>query len=211
MNGTQASNGAGDVRAVATKGMRAPFFQKNRRAVGSQLTEHMKEFFRKIWAGRSALPEDEPGMEVIAPLAQFVDDVDPDVGMLERIEASLDAVDHARIVKRNRSYQRRVPPLVAFGLGVVLTGVCTWALYTWTTPDRQAIFAKPSGDTVFLPMGAVTLHGPALRGFVRAKCEGQTHFFIAMYAADTDPASKETAQGTSLMYDGEKILMECIF
>ena len=75
----------------------------------------------------------------------------------------------------------------------------------------QEIIARPGANAEWVPLGAVTLHGPALRAFVRGKCKGHTHFFITMHgqtrgAAD-DPASAEVP----LMGAEEKILMECIF
>ncbi|WP_370399911.1 hypothetical protein [Sulfitobacter sp. JB4-11] len=149
---------------------------------------------------------DEIDLDDIAPLIQMVEPADPDQDLFTRIERSIDA-DMASVPTRKRG--RVVTPkivIATFLAGLVLGLSCTSLLQS-----RQRVVTQTGLESPWIPLGAVTLHGSALRGFVRAKCEGQTHFFITMHGFHSEKNRKQDIDAPLLMEKEEKIRMECIF
>jgi hypothetical protein len=103
---------------------------------------------------------------------------------------------------------RRWPAFIC--LLVIVAAISGTLGYT-AGPDRQRIVARPAASADWVHLGAVSLHGTALRAFVRGKCNGHTHFYISMYGVSVGEAGPTQGQGEALAQEGEKILMECIF
>ena len=143
---------------------------------------------------------------MLAPLVHLVDEVEPDPDLFARIEAQLDA-DPPPPLPRSRPLRRRWIAAVLCAAGVA-GGLGALAYFG---ADRQQIVARPADDAAWVPLGAVTLHGPALRAFVRGKCDGHTHFFITMHGVRAAPDGQIPHTGQALSAPQEKILMECIF
>lgn len=137
-----------------------------------------------------------PDVEAAAPLVHLLDEAEPAPDLFARIEARIDRETPA-------------PPSRAGKVAVAafVGGAAMGALVFYVAQDRQSIVARPTTDAAWVPLGTVTLHGSGLRAFVRAKCKGHTHFFIAMHG----PADTEDGAEIPLMGGGEKIRMECIF
>lgn len=137
-------------------------------------------------------------------LSQLVDHADPDPDLLNRIEARIDAdMPKAPAPPRPRRWSY-------VGL-LMVVAICSAAMGYLAGPGQQEISARPSADATWIPLGSVQLRGPALRAFVRSKCQGHTHFFITMHGLTVEPGQQIEGPGKSLSQAGEKILMECIF
>lgn len=135
-------------------------------------------------------------------LTQLLEEEEPAPDLFARIEAAIDAEER----------QARAPQMrerLGLTVAALLAGAAVAALILLTTaPDRQAVVARPGDGAAWVPLGAVTLHGPALRAFVRARCDGHSHFFITIEAgASPDQAPQP---GEPLQDGGEKVLMDCI-
>lgn len=126
-----------------------------------------------------------------------MDEAEPAPDLFLQIEARLDRPSLRRDGRRRW-----------IGIAIFLLGLAVGVLCTHGALDRQEIVAQPSAQSDWVPLGSVTLHGPGLRGFVRAKCRGHTHFLITMHGHD--PGATD-AESVPLMGAEEKILMECIF
>ena len=152
---------------------------------------------------RSADWDRTPGAAI---LTQLVDPAEPDADLLAQIEARIDRETPPATVTSSKWLCRG-----KLGLGILLVAAVSAFLGSLAGPDRQQIVARPSPTAEWVPLGAVTLHGSALRAFVRGKCKGHTHFYISMHGVSVTESGPNSASGTILMQDGEKILMECIF
>ena len=144
---------------------------------------------------------DVPSMRALARLA---DEVEPDADLFAKIEARIDA-EEARQPRRQRFARiRQIALLLGFALSAAFAG-------SQIGPERQHITARPSATADWVPLGSVTLHGPALQAFVRSKCAGHTHFYITMHGVTLETPGASPGSGTALAAPDEKILMECIF
>ena len=140
----------------------------------------------------------------VAALPHLVQTAEPDPDLFSRIEARIDAASPVRSVQPAIGRRR------AAMAGLLTTvAIISAALGYFAGPDRQRIVARPAATADWVPLGSVSLHGPALRAFVRGKCRGHTHFYILMYGASVSGTGP--GPGTPLAENGEKILMECIF
>lgn len=158
----------------------------------------MKKLLHRLRATLRPSRTSRPDVDAAAPLVHLLKAADPAPDLLTRIEAQIDQPDRTRKDKRKNSVI-----IASFAAGLV-----TGAAVLFVAQDRQEIVARPSTDASWVPLGSVTLRGAGLRGFVRAKCEGHTHFLITMHGhAPTD----DHDEVVPLMSAGEKILMECIF
>ena len=194
-NGTRAYE-LGDVTETETQESRHPYVQVHphlsREWFGMiSLLHHLHAILRPSRTSR-------PDVDVAAPLVHLLKDAEPAPDLLSRIEAEIDEPGRACTDK-----QKSGVIIAAFAAGLIAGSAVMFA-----AQDRQAIVARPSADASWVPLGSVTLHGSGLRGFVRAKCNGHTHFLITMHGhAPADDDDK----AVPLMGSGEKILMECIF
>ncbi len=160
----------------------------------------MKTLFRHVFSAMRSLNKRDPDVQAAAPLVHLLDEAEPAPDMFAQIEARID--------------NARQPRTVATNLFVVLAFICGLAVggsVLYLGQDRQRIVARPAPDASWVPLGSVTLQGAGLRGFVRAKCRGHTHFFITMHGHTPPDRDSGTALAVPLMESGEKILMECIF
>ncbi len=130
----------------------------------------------------------------------LLQEAEPAPDMLALIEARIDG--EPRI-------SRRAP--VGVVVFVFLCGLAMGGLAVVIGQDRQSIVARTSAGAPWVPLGTVTLHGSGLRGFVEAKCDGNTHFFITMHGRGVADEPDETPVDFPLMREDEKIRMECIF
>ncbi|MEL7132233.1 MAG: hypothetical protein AAGK77_07465 [Pseudomonadota bacterium] len=158
----------------------------------------MKTLFHRLRFALRSSRNVCPDVDAAAPLTQLLEDAVPEPDLFARIEARLDGRSRRRINPHGGG-----PVAAVFFAGLVLGAAAMFALQ-----DKQEIVARPTADASWVPLGSVTLRGAGLRGFVRAKCEGHTHFLITMHGhAPTD----DDDEAMPLMGADEKILMECIF
>ena len=155
----------------------------------------MKKVLHRLRAALRSTRRGQPDVEGVTPLVHLLEDAQPDPNLFMQIEARLDAPP-APILHRGHV-------VVALVAGLVIGGSAMFVVQ-----DRQSIVARPQADASWVPLGSVTLHGSGLRGFVRAKCDGYTHFLITMHGHS--PTDDPTV-AKPLMDPEEKILMECIF
>lgn len=160
----------------------------------------MKIPFLSALAALRPMRRQRPDIEAAAPLINLLDEAEPAPDLFARIEERLG--DAPRPANRM--------PLGRIGF-VFLCGLLAGGLAVFTLQERQSIFLRTSADGPWLPLGAVTLHGSALRGFMRAECQGYTHFFIAMHGHPPADQSDQTPADVPLTGEEEKIRMECIF
>ncbi|MEO1554868.1 MAG: hypothetical protein AAFS01_00435 [Pseudomonadota bacterium] len=160
----------------------------------------MKSVIHRAYAALLRRKHSDPDVEAATPLVHLLDDAEPAPDMFARIEARIDAGSEQSALIRYR------PVVVAF-----LLGLSAGALALHFGLDRQIIVARPTADAAWVPLGSVTLHGKGLRGFVRAKCHGHTHFFITMHGHSSTDSTNGQTNEVPLMARDEKILMECIF
>ncbi|WP_147114726.1 hypothetical protein [Tateyamaria sp. syn59] len=158
----------------------------------------MKKLLHRLRAILRPARTSRPDVDAAAPLVHLLKDAEPAPDLLARIEAQIDQPDYPR-----KDLKKSGVIIAAFAAGLV-----AGAAVVFVAQDRQEIVARPSADASWVPLGSVTLRGAGLRGFVRAKCEGHTHFLITMHGhAPTD----DHDEAVPLMGADEKILMECIF
>ncbi|MEM9638721.1 MAG: hypothetical protein AAGA94_13820 [Pseudomonadota bacterium] len=146
-----------------------------------------------------------PDAPELAPLTHLLEAAEPDPDLLSRIETRIDAPPRPPV---ERMQILRLWPFA--GLLLVIAMLSAFAGHL-LAPDRQTIAARPGSTAEWVPLGTVTLHGPALRAFVRSKCQGYTHFYITMHGVSAADPVPIATPGTPLARAGEKILMECIF
>lgn len=165
----------------------------------------MKDLFR--WFRRNRVEHREKiDLDSIAPLVHMVEPAEPDADLLSRIEHVIGAQAGVAPKKSNSSPLGRKTLIGTFITGMLI-GLSGAAL----VPARQDIVAQTGAASPWIPLGSVTLHGSALRSFVRAKCEGQTHFFITMHGFHSEKDHSLETAAPLLMEKEEKIRMECIF
>ncbi|MGV6848192.1 MAG: hypothetical protein ACWA5A_07420 [Marinibacterium sp.] len=173
----------------------------------------MKRFFRG--SRRSPPPAagnaaDPPDLDELAALAQLLGPQDPGADLLSRVEAQIDTLDGPAAGPDPRA--RKVWNQAGMALSVaVLAATGGYFAGRQAGPGSQQIIARPSPGANWVPLGTVTLHGPALRAFVRDKCRGHTHFYITMHGIRRAETGGNPGPGAPLAAPGEKILMECIF
>ena len=158
----------------------------------------MKKLLHRLRAVLRPSRKLRPDVDAAAPLVHLLQAAAPAPDLLARIEAQSDGPDRPRMDMR-----RRAVVTAAF-----IAGVAAGAAAMVAAQDRQEIMARPTADASWVPLGSVTLRGAGLRGFVRAKCDGHTHFLITMYG---HAPADDHAEAVPLMAPDEKILMECIF
>ncbi len=165
----------------------------------------MKDLSR--WLRRNKKePLEDIDLESIASIVQMVEPAEPDDDLLSRIERRIDNQIAAEPERWNDPVFNRRLVFAALAVGVLI-GLSGPVLLQ----SRQSIVAQTGTASPWIPLGSVSLHGNALRSFVRAKCEGQTHFFITMHGFHSDKDHGKSAATDLLMKNEEKILMECIF
>lgn len=142
----------------------------------------------------------DPGVNGVTPLVLLLDEAEPEPDLFARIEAHIDGEKKSRMPKVNKAV------ILALACGITFGALGMWGLQ-----DRQRIAARPSAETGWIPLGSVTLHGAALRSFVKSKCHGHTHFYITMHGRSDKLDETGARQEILLMKEEEKILMDCIF
>ena len=160
----------------------------------------MKTVFQRVFGAMYRGRHRDPDIEAAAPLMHLLDEAEPSPDMFARIEARIDAE------QRRFAWPRRGVVALAFLCGLLMGG-----LVVFVGQDSQKIVARAAADAPWVPLGAVTLHGSGLRGFVRAKCHGHTHFLITMHGHTHPEHGSGPPAVIPLMEPQEKILMECIF
>lgn len=168
------------------------------------MTEQMMRFLRRL-IKRGAEWKRATGSPALTPLTQLVDAAEPDADLLGRIEAAID--EEPPVAVRPVHHPARIRFAAVLALVASISGTVGFLL----GPESQKIIAQPSASADWVPLGSVTLHGQALRAFVRGKCKGHSHFYITMHGVSTDETPGNPGKGTPLAENGEKILMECIF
>ncbi|MEM8654277.1 MAG: hypothetical protein AAGF36_05990 [Pseudomonadota bacterium] len=158
----------------------------------------MKKFLYRLRAVLRSSPKVRPDLDAVAPLVHLLKDAEPEPDLLARIEGQIDGPDRPR-----RDVRKAGIVIAAFAAGLVSGAAAMLA-----AQDRQEIVARPTADASWVPLGFVALRGAGLRGFVRAKCDGHTHFLITMHGHAPEDDHPEAVP---LMAPDEKILMECIF
>ncbi len=147
----------------------------------------------------------EPNLEAAAPLVGLLDEAEPVPDLFALIERQLDTE------LATQPHRAQFPKgLASLVLGLVL-GAAMAMLVLFSLSHRQQIVARPAPNVAWSHLGEVTLHGQDLRAFVRAKCQGHTHFYITMHGFAAPKTPGDGDGEVPLMNPGEKILMECIF
>lgn len=162
----------------------------------------MKKLFRRLKLRRKGHPDQEMDHPSVGSLVHLVDIEDPDPELFSRVEALLDK----EVAPETRKDTSRTTLFAAMAFGVCFGAILGFGASVVST-NTQKILAKPDAKSAWVPLGSVTFHGEALRAFVRAKCEGQTHFYVTMHGGDAE----DSGPLVPLMASGEKILVDCIF
>lgn len=160
----------------------------------------MKHLIRRAYARLRRQRDPVQDVDVAAPLTHLLNGAEPGPDLFAQIEARIDAEALPKPARVSAWVALAFACGLALGVGGVLVG-----------RDRQAIVARPNPDVDWVPLGTVTLHGSALRTFVKTKCFGHTHFFITMHGVTDRQMRTTDGPGAALMAADEKILMECIF
>lgn len=160
----------------------------------------MKSVIHRAYDALRRRKHGPPDVESATPLVQLLDEAEPAPHMFSRIEARIDAEPPHPGSMRYRFV------VLAFFLGL---SAC--ALTVFVARDSLGIAVRSAADTRWVPLGSVTLHGSALRKFVRAKCLGHTHVLITLHGYSPALSTDTEAHDTLLITPEGKILMACIF
>lgn len=160
----------------------------------------MKRFLRRFLR----TSDDWEQSHGFAALSQLVETAEPDPDLFARIEARIDAeASQAAVLPSPR-------PRRAFVLCLmVVVAIVSATVGHLIGPERQQVFAVPTASADQVPLGAVSLHGPALRAFLQSACKGHTHVSVLMYGVSVDDTT--VAQSDGPTDESKKILVECIF
>ncbi|MDW3181821.1 hypothetical protein [Roseobacter sp.] len=151
---------------------------------------------------------------MLAPLSEMLDERRPEQGLLDDIEAEIDARGLAAALGAPRGFGARAL-LLCFVLGAGTSASILAGHAAMTGPTHQ-IAVRPALKQSWLPLGAVSLEGKTLRRFVAAKCQEHSHLVIELSGYDASKNSEPFAADGAildslLMAPDEKILMTCNF
>ncbi len=165
----------------------------------------MKNLFQRFRRKRPASP-DETDLVSLPALAHLVSPADPDPQLFVDIEA---IIDQEEAVQRRSTDRRTFGPralVLALFAGCLIGGSTITSMQS-----HQQVVVQPHKSSPWIPLGSVTLKGAALRSFVRAKCDGRSHFLITMHRLQDHNSIESSNMNPTLIPEGEKIRIECIF